>query len=199
LLDEAEKAHPDIFNTFLQVLDEGRLTDAKGRTVDFRHTYIIMTSNSKDIKSFFKPEFMNRLDHVVQFLPLDLQSLAAIAKFHIAELAVMVLEEHDVALMVTDAAAKAIVEANAGDVAEYGARPLRRFVEQRVATDLAHLVLSKDVRLKRSRKLTLDYFGPTGLHFRIDEPQPGARRDDDDDSEDADEEAPVRLHNRREL
>mmetsp|Transcript_6933 Transcript_6933/g.10323 ORF Transcript_6933/g.10323 Transcript_6933/m.10323 type:complete len:605 (+) Transcript_6933:1163-2977(+) len=146
LLDEAEKAHHDVFNTFLQVLDEGRLTDAKGHRIDFTHTYIILTSNLPyaQVSKFFRPEFLNRLDHILQYNHLDMNALISIAKTHVAALGKMARDEHQVNLNISQAAAEAIVRANADEIQIYGARPLRRFVDQVLATDLARIILSGD-------------------------------------------------------
>ena len=156
LLDEAEKAHRDVFDTFLQVLDDGRLTDSKGTTVDFTHTYVIMTGNAPlaRVKDVFRPEFLNRLDRVVGFEPLGRPALEAIAANHVRDLAALARDEHGVDLAVAPAAAAAIVDANAGDVGAYGARPLRRYVDQVVATDLAKLILGKGV--PPSKRIVLD-------------------------------------------
>ena len=156
LLDEAEKAHRDVFDTFLQVLDDGRLTDSKGTTVDFTHTYVIMTGNAPlaRVKDVFRPEFLNRLDRVVGFEPLARPALEAIAANHVRDLAALARDEHGVDLAVAPAAAAAIVDANAGDVGVYGARPLRRYVDQVVATDLAKLILGKGV--PPSKRIVLD-------------------------------------------
>ena len=157
LLDEAEKAHRDVFDAFLQVLDDGRLTDSKGRTVDFTHTYVILTGNVNvdDVKHKFRPEFLNRLDRVIKFDPLGRASLEAIASAHVAALAQMAKEEHDVTLQLSDAARTFIVDENVQDIEVYGARPLRRYVDQVVATDLAKLILGKG--LPPDRAVLLDH------------------------------------------
>ena len=105
LLDEAEKAHRDVFDTFLQVLDDGRLTDSKGTTVDFTHTYVIMTGNAPlaRVKDVFRPEFLNRLDRVVGFEPLARPALEAIAANHVRDLASLARDEHGVDLAVAPA------------------------------------------------------------------------------------------------
>lgn len=159
LLDEAEKAHPDVYNAFLQVLDEGRLTDSKGRTVDFTHTYVLLTSNlPRDrLMRFFKPEFLNRLDAILEYNKLSLDALATIATNHFGQLATMAKEEHDVNLRIAPAAARAIVAANQDEIDVYGARPIRRYIEQVVATDLAKLILTHQI--PRTRMLVLDWDG----------------------------------------
>lgn len=145
LLDEAEKAHADVFDVFLQVLDDGRLTDSKGRLVDFSHCYVILTSNAKDT-SGFKPEFLNRLDRVLTYNTLDRASLIRIAQHHLDALAELASDEHGLAVTSSEAAAESVVDA-CDDLEVYGARPLRRYVDQVVATELATLVLQGEQSL----------------------------------------------------
>ena len=140
LLDEAEKAHADVFDVFLQVLEDGRLTDSKGRVVDFSHCYVILTSNAKDA-SRFKPEFLNRLDRVLVYDRLDTASLVSIAAVHLAALAELASEEHGLSITSSEDAASAVVDACSDELEAYGARPLRRYVDQVVATQLAERVL----------------------------------------------------------
>jgi len=140
LLDEAEKAHSDVFDVFLQVLEDGRLTDSKGRVVDFSHAYVILTTNAKDA-SAFKPEFLNRLDRVLVYDRLDQESLMSIASVHLEALAELASDEHGLQISYSDDAASAVVDACADDLEAYGARPLRRYVDQVVATQLAERVL----------------------------------------------------------
>jgi ATP-dependent Clp protease ATP-binding subunit ClpB len=140
LLDEAEKAHSDVFDVFLQVLEDGRLTDSKGRVVDFSHAYVILTSNSKDTGRF-KPEFLNRLDRVLVYDKLDQESLVSIASVHLDALAELASEEHGLLIQMSDDAASAVVDACSDELESYGARPLRRYVDQVVATQLAERVL----------------------------------------------------------
>lgn len=156
LLDEADKAHDDVFDAFLQVLDDGRLTDSKGRTVDFSHAYVILTANldPSDLSRRFRPEFLNRLDEVVVFGALDRPALEAIAKSAVQALSDAASEEHGATVAATDAAAAFIVEANADEIATFGARPLRRYVDREIATDLARLALSG--ALPESKSLVLD-------------------------------------------
>ena len=165
LLDEAEKAHADVFHTFLQVLDEGRLTDAKGRIADFSHAYVIFTSNlqEKNLGTVFRPEFLNRIDNVVTYNHLERPQLAAITKNTIRDLAAIALEEHDIHLGITDGAANAIVDAIWDDSTVYGARPIRRYVEHNVGTQLAKLILSRKV--PASRHIILDVDQPGTLVF----------------------------------
>jgi len=140
LLDEAEKAHADVFDVFLQVLEDGRLTDSKGRVVDFSHAYVILTTNAKD-SSRFKPEFLNRLDRVLIYEKLDTESLIRIASVHLEALAELASEEHGLLIQMSDDAASAVVDACSDELEAYGARPLRRYVDQVVATQLAERVL----------------------------------------------------------
>ena len=161
LLDEVEKAHPDVFNILLQVLDDGRLTDGQGRTVDFRNTVIVMTSNLgsnviqdlagednyEEMKSavmaivgqHFRPEFINRVDDVVVFHPLKREQIHAIAKIQLAHLHAR-LAERDMSLEVSDAALDLIAEAGFDPV--YGARPLKRVIQQQLENSLAQDLLS---------------------------------------------------------
>ena len=153
LFDEVEKAHPDVFDVLLQVLDEGRLTDGQGRTVDFRNTILILTSNlgaggtheqmMDAVKSAFKPEFVNRLDDVVIFDPLSQEQLTSIVDIQIRELAAR-LAARRLELRVDDEA-KAWLAERGYDPA-YGARPLRRLVQKAIGDQLARQLLAGDIR-----------------------------------------------------
>ncbi|CAB0526517.1 chaperone protein ClpB [Corynebacterium diphtheriae] len=153
LFDEVEKAHPDVFDILLQVLDEGRLTDGQGRTVDFRNTILILTSNlgaggTKDemmdaVKRAFKPEFVNRLDDVVIFDPLSQEQLTHIVEIQIAQLAQR-LAARRLTLAVSDSAKLWLAER--GYEPAYGARPLRRLIQQAIGDQLAKKLLSGEVR-----------------------------------------------------
>jgi ATP-dependent Clp protease ATP-binding subunit ClpB len=159
LLDEVEKAHPDVFNVLLQVLDDGRLTDGQGRTVDFKNTVIVMTSNIgspliqamvgqdyeevKDavwgeLKNHFRPEFLNRIDETVVFHGLDAQHIAAIAKIQLAQLQTR-LARMDLELQVSDAALAELAKVGFDPV--FGARPLKRAIQQRIENPLSKLLL----------------------------------------------------------
>jgi len=139
LLDEIEKAHPDVFNILLQVLDDGRLTDGQGRTVDFANTVLIMTSNlAVEPRDFFKPEFVNRIDEIVRFNQLDEAAVAAVADIQLERLARRV-EDRRLKLDVTPAARSII--ARHGYDPDYGARPLKRVIQREVADPLALLLL----------------------------------------------------------
>ncbi len=159
LLDEVEKAHPDVFNVLLQVLDDGRLTDGQGRTVDFRNTVIVMTSNLgsqhiqamagksydavkevvwDEVKNHFRPEFLNRIDEVVVFHALQSEQLQAIAEIQIARLAQR-LQAQDMQLEVTPAALAELARAGFDPV--FGARPLKRAIQQQLENPVAKLIL----------------------------------------------------------
>ena len=153
LFDEVEKAHPDVFDILLQVLDEGRLTDGLGRTVDFRNTILILTSNlgaggtreqmMDAVKAAFKPEFVNRLDDVVIFDPLSKEQLTSIVDIQIGSLQKR-LAARRLTLIVDDAAKVWLAER--GYDPAYGARPLRRLVQQAIGDQLAKKLLAGDVR-----------------------------------------------------
>jgi ATP-dependent Clp protease ATP-binding subunit ClpB len=159
LLDEVEKAHPDVFNVLLQVLDDGRLTDGQGRTVDFKNTVIVMTSNigsqliqsmvgqdSDDIKdavvgelkNHFRPEFLNRIDETVVFHALDAAHIADIAKIQLQVLKER-LAKLDLTLEVSDAAVAELAKVGFDPV--FGARPLKRAIQQRIENPLSKLLL----------------------------------------------------------
>lgn len=162
LLDEVEKAHPEIFDILLQVLDDGRLTDGQGRTVDFRNTILILTSNlgseflvdtSLDhnakharvdaaVRAAFKPEFLNRLDDIIHFAPLTIKDLVQIVDLQIAGLAER-LRERRIVLKVTPAAAEWL--ARVGYDPAYGARPLRRLVQREIGDNLAKEILAGNI------------------------------------------------------
>ena len=161
LLDEVEKAHPDVFNVLLQVLDDGRLTDGHGRTVDFRNTVIVMTSNlgseviqnlageehyqemkgsvMEIVGQYFRPEFINRLDEVVVFHPLLKEQIRAIAQIQLGYLRRR-LAERDLSLQICEAALDKLGEAGFDPV--YGARPLKRAIQQQLENPLAQGILS---------------------------------------------------------
>ena len=162
LLDEVEKAHPEVFNLLLQVLDDGRLTDSQGRTVDFRNTVVIMTSNlasqaildhtrSGDDRALdaavdaalarqFRPEFLNRIDEVIRFRPLAAADLERIVRLQLAELAAL-LAEQQLGLEVDEAVVQAL--ARQGYEPEYGARPLRRVLRRAIENPMATALLEE--------------------------------------------------------
>jgi ATP-dependent Clp protease ATP-binding subunit ClpB len=139
LLDEIEKAHPDVFNVLLQLMDDGRLTDGQGRTVDFSNAVVIMTSNLPgDPRDFFKPEFVNRIDDIVRFRELTEDDLRAIVEIQLAALQRRVANKR-MALEVTDAAESAL--AREGFDPAFGARPLKRVIQREIADQLALALL----------------------------------------------------------
>ena len=167
LFDEIEKAHPDVFNVLLQVLDDGRITDSQGRTVDFKNTILIMTSNigstyllegieengeirqeardmvEKDLRAHFRPEFLNRLDEIIMFKPLTKENIGGIVDLLMADLNKR-LRDQELSIELTNAAKDYIIEGGYDPV--YGARPLKRYVQKYVETLTARLILSGDVR-----------------------------------------------------
>jgi ATP-dependent Clp protease ATP-binding subunit ClpB len=137
LLDEIEKAHPDVFNALLQLLDDGRLTDGHGRTVDFRNTIVIMTSNVRSpeaMRDVFQPEFLNRLDEIVEFNPLTREQLSEVVELQLGRLRER-LAERGIALELTEAARELVAEA--GWDPQYGARQLKRALQRLVENPLA--------------------------------------------------------------
>lgn len=167
LLDEIEKAHPDVFNILLQVLDDGRLTDSQGHTVDFRNTIIIMTSNigSKylldgidengnlnpgakeevlnELKNHFRPEFLNRIDETVLFLPLRRDQMSKIVELQLDHLRER-LAERKITLDLTPEARNFVADEAYDPV--YGARPLKRYVQHNIETPLARLIIAGTIR-----------------------------------------------------
>ena len=166
LFDEIEKAHPDVFNVLLQVLDDGRITDSQGRTVDFKNTILIMTSNigssyllggidekgdirpecekqvMGDLRAHFRPEFLNRLDEIILFKPLTKDNIGHIVDLMMADVNKR-LEDKELTIELTDAAKAYIVEHGYDPV--YGARPLKRFLQKNVETMVARYILGGDV------------------------------------------------------
>jgi ATP-dependent Clp protease ATP-binding subunit ClpB len=159
LLDEIEKAHPDVFNVLLQVLDDGRLTDGQGRTVNFKNTVLIMTSNlgsqmiqqmadqdyqvvklavMGEVKSHFRPEFINRIDEIVVFHALDEKNIALIARVQLKQL-VKRLQSMEMDIEVSDAAVAELAQAGFDPV--YGARPLKRAIQQQIENPLSKAIL----------------------------------------------------------
>ena len=167
LFDEIEKAHPDVFNILLQVLDDGRITDSQGRTVDFKNTILIMTSNigsqylldgigpdgsiydsarqevEEELKKHFRPEFLNRLDEIIMFRPLTRENIQGIVGLMMKEVNDR-LKDREISIKLTDAAAKQVADGGYDPV--YGARPLRRYLQKNVETLAAKLILEDKVR-----------------------------------------------------
>jgi len=192
LLDEIEKAHPDVFNILLQILDDGRLTDAKGRTVDFRNTVIIMTSNvgseylmslSKEefennydkimerlmsqLKLKFRPEFLNRIDEIIIFHPLSEEEIKKIVDLLISQLNRR-LEEKHIKVELTEAAKSAL--AKRGYVPEFGARPLKRTIQRDIETPLSVKILEGSVR--EGDTVVVDYNEEKGeFTFKVERPE----------------------------
>ncbi len=177
LFDEVEKAHPDVFNVLLQVLDDGRITDSKGKTVDFKNTILIMTSNigseymlegvdeggkvntdavMAELKNHFRPEFLNRLDEIIMFNPLDKTSITGIVNLLVADLNTRIADK-ELKLVLTDAAMEHVIEA--GYDFQYGARPLKRYLQKNVETLVAKSILSGNLRAGDT--IILDYDGNT--------------------------------------
>ena len=185
LFDEIEKAHPDVFNVLLQVLDDGRLTDSKGRTVDFKNTVLIMTSNigasqlatawaegedgfedakvrvMEELRKHFRPEFLNRVDDIVVFHPLGESQLTHIVDLRLADLQKMLVDRH-ITLELTDAAREAIFKA--GYDRAYGARPLKRAIQRMVQDKLAMKIL--DGSVLHGDHVVVDV-GAEGLEFKV--------------------------------
>ena len=174
LLDEVEKAHPDVFNVLLQVLDDGRLTDGQGRTVDFKNTVIIMTSNIgspmiqsmagrpydevkdavfDELKNHFRPEFLNRIDEIVVFHGLDASQISAIAKIQLKVLTER-LAKMELELEVSDAALAELAKVGFDPV--FGARPLKRAIQQRIENPLSKLLLEGRFAPKSKIRVTVD-------------------------------------------
>ena len=164
LFDEIEKAHPDVFNVLLQVLDDGRLTDGQGRTVDFRNTLIVLTSNlgshhlanlpdgadvdaardqvMAEVHATFRPEFLNRLDEMVLFHRLDRAQMGSIVDIQLAHLAKL-LEDRDITLELDDGARRWLADAGYDPV--YGARPLRRVIQRALQDRLSVMILDASI------------------------------------------------------
>ena len=162
LFDEIEKAHPDVFNILLQVLDDGRLTDNKGRTADFKNTIIIMTSNAtrEQLRTTMRPEFLNRIDEIITFKPLSKQEIAKVVKLQLTRVQKM-LEPQGFTLEVTPQAIDWL--AQEGYDPDYGARPVKRAIQQYLLNDLSKKLLADEV--SREKPILVDSFGD-GLVFR---------------------------------
>ncbi|MBD3270124.1 ATP-dependent chaperone ClpB [Candidatus Peregrinibacteria bacterium] len=171
LLDEIEKAHPDVFNVLLQVLDDGRLTDSKGRTVDFKNTVIIMTSNlgsneitsekdsekrqktiEKVMMSFFRPEFLNRVDDIIVFDKLNKEELAEIVKVQVERVKKR-LKKKGITVEISEMASMYLISAGFDD--QFGARPLKRLIQQKILDELALLII--EGKIKRKDHVLIDF------------------------------------------
>ena len=189
LLDEIEKAHPDVFNILLQVLDDGRLTDNKGRTVDFKNTIVIMTSNiganiiqdnfallngsndeevfektrnevMEQLKQFMRPEFLNRVDDIIMFKPLDESQIADIVRMQFRSVQKM-LAANDIKIDITDAAVDFIAKQSYNP--QYGARPVKRMMQRELLNSLSKMILAESV--DKTKTIIVDVQGD-GLIFR---------------------------------
>jgi ATP-dependent Clp protease ATP-binding subunit ClpB len=183
LFDEIEKAHPDVFNVLLQILDEGRLTSGQGRVVNFRNTVVIMTSNiasptiqemtrqgvdqltirsrvTDELRSHFRPEFLNRIDEVIVFAPLSREQLGQIVEIQLGRLRKM-LQERKVTLELTEAARQQLAEEGYDPV--YGARPLKRVIQQRLQNELAMRLLQGELR--EGDRVRVDFDSERGFTF----------------------------------
>ena len=162
LFDEIEKAHPDVFNTLLQVLDDGRLTDNKGRVVNFKNTIIIMTSNaSRDmLRKTFRPEFLNRIDDIITFKPLTKEQIGQVVELLMNRVKKM-LAPQGFELRWTPAAIQYLAEV--GYDPEFGARPVKRAIQDYVLNDLSKKILAEEV--SREKPITIDHTKEGGLLF----------------------------------
>lgn len=163
LFDEIEKAHPDVFNTLLQVLDDGRLTDNKGRVVNFKNTIIIMTSNASRemLRKTFRPEFLNRIDDIITFKPLTQEQIAEVVELQMKRVKKM-LEPQGFELLWTPAAIQYL--AKVGYDPEFGARPVKRAIQDYVLNDLSKKILAEEV--SREKPITIDHTDANGLVFK---------------------------------
>ena len=185
LLDEVEKAHPDVFNVLLQVLDDGRLTDGQGRTVDFKNTVIVMTSNigsthiqsmvgqpyedikdavTNELKNYFRPEFLNRIDETVVFHALDAKNIASIARIQLQVL-IARLQKMDLSMEVSEAAIAELAKVGFDPV--FGARPLKRAIQQRIENPLSKLLLEGHFLPKSTIPVDVDPVREPGV-FKFD-------------------------------
>jgi ATP-dependent Clp protease ATP-binding subunit ClpB len=170
LLEEVEKAHPDVFNALLQVLDEGRLSDSQGRAVNFKNTIVVMTSNigshlftqadgpvsadavMPEIRKFFRIEFVNRIDEIIVFQPLTLEELVRVAGLRFRDLTQR-LFERGIAADITPKATRAIAELSHDP--QFGARPINRFIQARLENPLSRAIVAGN--LQAGRHLTVDF------------------------------------------
>ncbi len=185
LLDEVEKAHPDVFNVLLQVLDDGRLTDGQGRTVDFKNTVIVMTSNigsqmiqtmvgkpyeevkeavTDELKNYFRPEFLNRIDETVVFHALDAKNIASIARIQLQVL-IERLQKMDLSMEISEAAIAELAKVGFDPV--FGARPLKRAIQQRIENPLSKLLLEGHFLPKSTIPVDVDPVREPGV-FKFD-------------------------------
>jgi ATP-dependent Clp protease ATP-binding subunit ClpB len=169
LLDEIEKAHSDVFHVLLQVLDDGRLTDGQGRTVDFKNTIVIMTSNApkEELPRLFRPEFLNRVDEIIDFHRLTREHLKKIVDIQLASLKAR-LAERRIELELTDAAKERLIET--GYDPAFGARPLKRAIQKEIETPLARKLVSGEVRDGNIVRVEARGGDGGGLAFEVESP-----------------------------
>ena len=162
LLDEIEKAHPDVFNILLQVLDDGRLTDNKGRLVDFKNTIIIMTSNvpEGELRNHFRPEFLNRIDDIIVFKQLTEEQIVSVVAMQFNKVKEM-LKPNGIDINMTDAAMKYMAKISYDP--QYGARPVKRMMQREMLNELSRMIIADKVN--KDKPITVDYDG-NGLVFR---------------------------------
>lgn len=162
LLDEIEKAHPDVFNILLQVLDDGRLTDNKGRLVDFKNTIIIMTSNvpEGELRNHFRPEFLNRIDDIIVFKQLTEEQIVSVVAMQFNKVKEM-LKPNGIDITMTDAAMKYMAKISYDP--QYGARPVKRMMQREMLNELSRMIIADKVN--KDKPITVDYDG-NGLVFR---------------------------------
>ena len=162
LLDEIEKAHPDVFNILLQVLDDGRLTDNKGRLVDFKNTIIIMTSNvpENDLRSHFRPEFLNRIDDIIVFKQLTEEQIVSVVAMQFNKVKEM-LKPNGIDINMTDAAMKYMAKISYDP--QYGARPVKRMMQREMLNELSRMIIADKVN--KDKPITVDFDG-NGLVFK---------------------------------
>ena len=156
LLDEIEKAHPDVFNILLQVLDDGRLTDNKGRLVDFKNTIIIMTSNvpEGELRNHFRPEFLNRIDDIIVFKQLTEEQIVNVVKMQFDKVKDM-LKQNGISIEMTDAATRYIAKISYDP--QYGARPVKRMMQRELLNELSRMIIADKVN--KDKQITVDYDG----------------------------------------
>ncbi len=162
LLDEIEKAHPDVFNILLQVLDDGRLTDNKGRLVDFKNTIIIMTSNvpEGELRDHFRPEFLNRIDDIIVFKQLTEEQIVSVVAMQFNKVKEM-LQPNGIDITMTDAAMKYMAKISYDP--QYGARPVKRMMQREMLNELSRMIIADKVN--KDKPITVDYDG-NGLVFK---------------------------------
>ena len=162
LLDEIEKAHPDVFNILLQVLDDGRLTDNKGRLVDFKNTIIIMTSNvpEGELRNHFRPEFLNRIDDIIVFKQLTEEQIVSVVAMQFNKVKEM-LKPNGIDITMTDAAMRYMAKISYDP--QYGARPVKRMMQREMLNELSRMIIADKVN--KDKPITVDYDG-NGLIFK---------------------------------